>query len=176
MAGRTVTTSTVRAVAIATKWARLPEIVKKDAKKDTDISVLKVAATTMARAVIAKRAADVGEKKVRPQAMARVAMPRKVRDTCVVKDRPVVMARHEKATKTLAIVVQTARRMATDHTLTKMALMASTILMATDHLIRPAPARIRKRAATRPTPLCNSLVSTRGARLLVPANTLPGLL
>jgi hypothetical protein len=164
-------TSMVRAVAVATKWGHPV----RSGRKGVATPALKVAAATMARVAIVKKAADICDRKAHHVAKTRMVMPRKVPDTCVVKDHPAAMARPETATKAPAVDVQTARHVAMDH-LKKMALVVSTILTETDHPIRPAQARIRKRATTSPTPLCNSLVSTRGARILVPANTLPGLL
>jgi hypothetical protein len=160
MARRTDTTLTVRVVAIGTKWARLQRI----AKRDTAISVLKVVATTMARVAIVKRVADVGGKMARHQATAHVATRRKAHATCVEKDHPAATARHETATRAHAIDAQTARHALTDHPL-KTALTASTILMEIDHPIHPAPARIRQRAATSPTLLCNSLSLAPGERV-----------
>jgi hypothetical protein len=55
--------------------------------------------------------------------------------------------------------------MATDHMPNKIVLMASTIRTATDYRIRPAPARIKKRAAKNPTPLFNSLSLAPGERV-----------
>ena len=157
MARRTDTTSTRRIV-----------------KKATVISVLKVLPTTMVRAVIAKRAADVGDKRARLRAMAHVAMLMKVRAACVAKGHPAVTAHHEMPTKAPAIGVQTARRAAKDHPL-KMALAANTI-METGHPIRQVPVPIRKKATTRPTPLCNSLSLAPGPASLGPSQHGTGLL
>ena len=56
-------TSTVRAVAIATKWVRHRAMVK----KAIVIGVRKVVATTTARVPIAKKAADVGGRRSAPR-------------------------------------------------------------------------------------------------------------
>ena len=143
---------TVHAVAIATKWVHHRAM----ATKAVVVFVRKVLPTMMARVAIVKKAADVGDQKARPAAMARPEMLKKVPDVCDETDHPAAMVRPETATKGVAIVDQTARRVAMDH-LQKMALVASTIPTETGHPIRPAPARIRKKATTSPKLLFNSL-------------------
>jgi len=172
MARRAITTSTVRAVAIATRWVSHPTIVKKVA----NISVQKVVLTTMAPVAIAKKAADVGARKVRRQAMAHVVMRRKVLDTCDVKDHPEVTARHETATKAAAIGDQTVPRMATDHFQVMTALAVNTVPIRTIRRAHPMESQIGKKATISPKLLFKSLSLAPGPASLGPSQHGTGLL
>jgi hypothetical protein len=153
--------ASVRATTTATKWAH-PHVI-----------------VTATGTVIVKKAAGDGDV-TRAVMMVPVTRPMEARGVCGEKARHVAMARREMAMKAAVIGGPMVLR-------ATMVLVVNVGPMTMDRPVRRDPAPIgpnppdrRKvptttRATLKPKPL-ESLVSTRGASLLVPANALPGLL